>query len=382
MDTKKIGLYVHWPFCKARCRYCGFFTLAGKDKLLPKYTEALIREFESYHEQLRECQVNSIYLGGGTPSLADPELIAMFLRKCQQRLELANDTEVTIEANPESVSEEKLNIYLEAGINRLSMGLQAWQDMWLHKMGRLHDHREFVEKYNLARKCGFTNIGVDLIFGMPGQALTEWQESLEQVIKLNPEHVSCYSLELDKNSFWGREYQQGKLKAADERVDRQMYHLARRLLKQAGYLQYEISNWCRPKMDCRHNLMFWKGYEYIGLGAGAHSYFGGKRWQNAEDIEGYCEKMKVGNRVKVQVVSEDRDDQMEEFVMLRLRLVEGLDLDEYQKKFGVSLQDECKKSIGELERLKLVRIRGGRLKLTKKGLDVVDTVTKELLLMC
>lgn len=379
MSKNGINLYIHIPFCKSKCRYCGFFSQVGKESCLPSYFQALEKEITSYKQRLQNYQISSIYIGGGTPSLVNPDSIEKILNSCKENFDIKPDAEISIEANPETITSPKLEQYKKMGINRLSLGLQAWQDNLLQYLGRNSQTKDFLKAYDLARKAGFININVDLIFGIPNQTIDDWNESLEQVTKLNPEHISCYSLEIDEKSVFGKLYEQGRLEVLDEKHDRKMYRLARKKLKNAGYNHYEISNFAKSGFECRHNLDFWNYQQYIGFGAAAHSFFENSRYSNIYSIEDHVKNLLSGKLILEDSKQVILKKQMIEFTILGLRLIEGLNTKRFENLFGKNILEVLKKQFKKLEQLNLISIKKDKIKLTSRGLNLLDQVTLELI---
>lgn len=359
---KMKSLYVHIPFCKQKCLYCDFNSYSGKENLIDKYVEALKKEISNY--KIRDY--NTIYFGGGTPSI----ILEKYIKEILDMLE-TEDREITLELNPGTIDENKLRAYKEAGVNRLSIGLQATQNSILKEIGRIHTFEEFDEAYNLVRKCGFKNINVDLMFGLPNQTLKDVNESLDYLIKINPEHISCYSLILHNNIF--------KNLPTDEE-EREMYHTIVKRLKEAGYTHYEISNFAKQNMESKHNLCYWNQQEYVGVGAGASSYIDGKRYTNELNIEKYIEKIN-NNMVQYEVEEEqDEESKLREYIILKTRLIEGLGIEDTNKKFNVDLMKKFENEINKLKNLGLIEtIQNTKIKLTDKGLDLANIVWEEFI---
>jgi len=369
----ELGLYFHIPFCKRKCPYCGFFSQSGKDKLWDKYFKTLETEFNFFIPEVKKYKISTIYIGGGTPSLVPSHFIASILKTVKGKLKIDNKVEISIEANPESLNQEKLLDYRNAEINRLSLGLQAWQDDLLKKLNRYYTNAYFQNIFYKARETGFKNINIDLMFGLPGQTLEMWQESLIEVIKLKPEHIACYSLELDRDTTWFRLNDIGQLNLPKSSENRQMYRLTKRLLKQAGYLHYEISNWAIPGKECRHNLDFWNYKPYIGIGAGAHSFLGNYRWSNKEDIDHYITTIKRHSSNIKKYISNKYQNQ--ERIMLGLRLRKGIDCVQIGDDFLQSKETIIK----NLKKEGLIYKNPKCLRLTQHGLDLENYVIKQLI---
>lgn len=288
--NESIGIYIHIPFCKSKCYYCDFNSYAGRDYLAGSYFDALYKEILIRSRSLENRRVSSIFIGGGTPSLTEPQYITGLIEICGKCFHVDNDAEISMESNPGTLSYDRLKAYRDAGVNRLSIGLQTWQDQLLESIGRIHSRKQFVDNVEDAVKCGFENINADLIFGLPGQTLEDWTETLEAVTGLGAiKHLSCYSLKIEERTVFGDRLDAGLLEPIDEELDRRMYHLAVDVLADKGYRWYEISNFAVPGYECRHNLLYWKAREYAGFGAGAHSHLDAVRFSNVAGIEEYIE---------------------------------------------------------------------------------------------
>ncbi len=351
------SLYIHIPFCKQKCYYCDFNSYSNKENLIEEYVIALKKEIQSYSFNAYK----TIYFGGGTPSYIDEKYIIDILSSVNHK----ETEEITIEVNPGTVSKEKLKAYIENGINRLSIGLQATQNDILKNIGRIHTLEEFEKTYKDARDAGFKNISVDLMFGLPNQTLDNVKESLEYLIKLNPEHISCYSLILHNDIF--------KNLPSDEE-ERKMYHEIVKTLKEAGYIHYEISNFAKPTFESKHNLVYWNQGEYVGVGAGASSYIDKKRYSNVNSISKYINDFR--NRTIEEI--QDKEAQEREYIILKTRLIDGLKIEEINKKFEI---DICKKYKTQLDKMikygLLEKTSDSRIKLTSRGLDLANVVWEE-----
>jgi oxygen-independent coproporphyrinogen-3 oxidase len=371
---KPLNLYIHIPFCKSRCNYCSFFTTANKLAAMSDYFLALQKEFEMHIPKLRDYRIETIYIGGGTPSIVSSNDLKKFLLYIKKNIELVENAEISIETNPESIDAEKLQDYLDAGINRISIGLQAWQDELLKRMGRLYSLETFLQKLSLVKISGFKNIGLDLIFVLPGQSVKDWEETLDNVIKLNIQHISCYGLELDNDSSWGKLYKSGKLKASDEETDREMYELAKVKLLNAKFDQYEVSNFARSNFECKHNLNFWSYQPYIGLGAGAFSFFENHRFNNVFSIEGYISKMQKSESASENIIQVSNAEQIKEAIILGLRKKKGINFNEFENHFSVDIRKLYENEITELLREDLVVLTDSHICLSGKGLDFENEV--------
>ncbi|MBQ9267533.1 MAG: oxygen-independent coproporphyrinogen III oxidase [Clostridia bacterium] len=348
------SLYIHIPFCAQKCWYCDFNSYSGKEKLIDDYMIALKKEIQSYSLH----SLKTIYFGGGTPSFVDAKYIEEMLQLCDFA-----ETEVTLEVNPGTATKEKLEAYLKAGVNRLSIGLQATQNRILKEIGRIHTLEEFERTYKLAREVGFQNVNVDLMFGLPDQTLKDVKESVAYLLTLKPEHVSCYSLilhgETDK-------------KMPSEEAEREMYHYIVNRLKEAGYIHYEISNFAKPGYESRHNLAYWNQEEYVGVGAGASSYVNGTRYTNVRNLEAYI----GGAKPEIEEV-QNAEDRLREYMILRLRLLEGVDIATANEKFGINVEEKFDKAIEKMKHYGLLEVTDGHMRLTEKGLDLANVVWEE-----
>ncbi|MCR4435429.1 MAG: radical SAM family heme chaperone HemW [Clostridiales bacterium] len=376
---KSVGLYIHIPFCKSKCYYCDFNSYAGMESYASDYFKALKNEIFIYSDKLKGDTVKSIFIGGGTPSLVDGRYIYEIINHCRQNLDIDRHAEISIETNPGTLSLEKLTTYAAAGINRLSMGLQAWQDSLLKTLGRIHRREEFVENFNIARRVGFKNINIDVIFGIPGQRLEEWDETITQIVRLDPEHVSCYSLKIEEDTVFGEKLASGSLVPVDDELDREMYYLAKDCLSRNKFNHYEISNFAKPGFECRHNLIYWKDESYIGVGAGAHSFFEGKRYNNTCGVESYIRQISRGNMPVENVHRIERNEEMSEFVILGLRLIGGIAANEFKLRFGTDIFSLYGKQLHQLSGRGLIQWDGERIRLTNLGLDVANQVFVEFI---
>lgn len=379
MSRSNLGLYIHVPFCKAKCHYCDFNSFPGKDETIPGYFDALSREIENNAEALRDYSIKTVFIGGGTPSLVEPKYIYNLLKTCREYLSLEKGAEISIESNPGTLTYEKLFAYRTMGINRLSIGLQAYQNRLLRRLGRIHTNEEFLENYNLAKKVGFKNINVDLIFGIPSQTLKDWIETVEEIMKLEPVHLSCYSLKIEEDTEFGRQAETGELIPLEDETDREMYSFTIDMLKKNGFMQYEISNFSKAGFECRHNLIYWNAEEYVGIGAGAHSYFMGKRYNNIYNIEEYVSAVQNSRPVTENMQLIDKQEAMSEFMILGLRLTQGVSLSKFKAKFDKELFEIYGQNIDRLIKKELICLDNDFLRLTLRGLDLANDVFMEFI---
>ena len=385
MNTKNVGLYIHIPFCKQKCQYCDFNSYAGKENLIETYMKWV--EFElkgvgegnrvDYENNLDDLiVVKSIYIGGGTPSFIDSKYIEKIM---EIEKECYTNAEITIEVNPGTVSQKKLETYLNSGINRISIGLQSTHNEILSKLGRVHSYEEFLYTYNLARKVGLKNINVDLMLGLPNQSLNDLQESITEVVNLEPEHISVYSLIIENGTPFCEKLEKQEIALPSDELERAMYWETKRKLEKAGYTHYEISNFAKPGFESKHNLSCWNQEEYIGIGASAHSYTNNVRYSNIDSIEDYIRNYENGNEIDNFVFHEkqNKESKMKEFMMLGLRKIQGIHIQDFKNKFGENPIYLYKKELEKLVNEELLEIDGDVIKLTNKGIDLANLVWEE-----
>lgn len=377
---KSIGIYIHIPFCISKCYYCDFNSFSNKSSLVEAYFDALKKEIILNSGRAEGYEVKTIFIGGGTPSSVDSQHIKDVLELCRKHYNLRRDAEISIESNPGTLSEFKLKAYKYIGVNRLSIGLQAWQNKLLESIGRIHSIEEFVGNFSLAREIGFDNINVDIIFSLPDQTLDDWHETLNNVIGLGPEHISCYSLKIEENTVFWEKYNHGEIKEIDDQLDREMYYMAKRQLSQHGYNMYEISNFSKKGFECRHNLVYWNADNYLGFGAGAHSYFNDKRYNNVYSIEEYVENYinNEGKNIEGEVFI-DKAESMSEFIILGMRLTQGISKLGFKDRYGIEIMDRFGDQFNKFIAKGLVEHKDERLMLTETGLDYANQVFMEFI---
>ncbi len=369
-----ISFYVHIPFCRSKCYYCDFNSYAGLEHLFQPYVEALSREI-SFMASLPDPEAGeSLYFGGGTPSLLSPELIGSIIESVRENFGLLSTAEITLEANPGTVDRHSLEALLEKGINRLSLGAQSFHQDELSILGRIHGPEEIEQALREAREAGFGNVNLDFIFGIPGQTLDRWRATLEKALELEPEHLSLYALSLDENTPLARRIASGELPAPDEDLAADMYCLAEEMLGEAGYEHYEISNWAKPGFASRHNIRYWLNLPYLGFGAGAHSFRWGMRWHNILDPAEYISILSsprltgFPSPVACEVEHITPRIEMAETVILGLRLVkEGLSFERFRARFGRDLWEIYGPQIEELVELGLLEMDEERIRLSPRG---------------
>lgn len=365
-ELPALSLYIHIPFCQSKCGYCDFNSFSGLDGLIPEYIEALLCELRSRAEGPPQ-RASTIYFGGGTPSRLSPSQIARVMKACRTYYEVTEAAEISLEANPGSVTSQGLRALRETGFNRLSLGVQSLDDGELRLLGRVHSARQAAQAYALARGAGFDNLNIDLIYGLPGQSLGQWQGNLSRALDFSPEHFSLYPLTLEAHTLLGRVVEAGTIAAPDCDVAAEMYEWAEERLEAAGYEHYELSNWARPGRACRHNLTYWKNLLYLGFGAGAHSCAYGYRWANLAHPAEYISRLQAGRLPEAEREVVGRAMEMSETLILGLRLREGVDLRALERRFGVDGDGLYGAEIEELQGWGLLARDGHRLRLTRRG---------------
>ena len=382
---REVALYVHVPFCVRKCHYCSFNSVELEDgpsgSQVRLYIEALKREMGIWGAELsREGrEVATIYLGGETPtSLGTPDLLEI-LGSLREHFHVRGGIEITMEANPGTIGEEKLQRLREEGVNRLSIGLQSTHEELLKRLGRAHTLSDFERCFSLARKAGFDNINVDLIFAIPGEAMEHWMGDLAKVTSFGPEHISTYNLTLEEGTRLWRAVKAGELELPGEDLDCDMYEAAIAFLGEKGYQHYEISNFARPGRRCRHNLTYWRSGDYLGIGPGAHSHLEGMRHFNVADLSDYSNRLLAGESPVGGTEDFSIEREMYDYVMMGLRLLEGLDVDEFERLFGRGFFSVFGEKVARLTALGLLEATRGGIRLTRRGLLLANEVLVELL---
>lgn len=393
MNKKKLEIYVHIPFCAKKCAYCDFLSFTGNLRMRREYTDKLLEEIRIQSSFVRDYQVVSVFLGGGTPSVLEVADITAIMKALKTNYAIAQDAEITIEVNPGTVKMEGLTAYREAGINRVSMGLQSADDKELGYLGRIHTYDEFLKSFQRVRMAGFTNVNVDLISAIPGQTVESWKNTLKKAAMLKPEHISAYSLIVEEGTPYYDRYgghvemegynmspeERRRLMALpdlpDEDTEREMYYLTRSCLAELGYERYEISNYAKPGFECRHNVGYWTGTEYLGLGLGASSCLAGCRFHNTTDFQTYLSTHFEEETEFEQAFRQDMEQlsvkaKMEEFMFLGLRLTWGVSAEGFITRFGQGIRNVYGEVIDKLEREGLMEHGNGYYRLTERGLDL------------
>lgn len=410
---KELELYLHIPFCERKCAYCDFLSAPADLPVRISYIKKLQEEIAYYGAQYGEYQVSSIFFGGGTPTILEGYQLAAILETVKEHFNITTDAEITVECNPGTLTAGKAEKLVQAGFNRLSMGLQSADDRELQLLGRIHNFAQFLESYDLARKAGFQNINVDLMSALPGQTLKSWQDTLQKVTALRPEHISAYSLIIEEGTpFYERFAEDERIREEgghprllpEEYVERQMYELTETFLHTKGYERYEISNYAKPGYECRHNCGYWIRKDYLGLGLGASSLVEHQRFQNTSKLKTYLEQeyspqcegqherrieetiqlqeetglTQTGHHIHIETL--DKKSEMEEFMFLGLRLMAGISRQQFEKKFQVTLNSVYGEVLRKLKGEQLIEEVAGYVRLTEHGIDVSNYVLAEFLL--
>lgn len=408
MEKRELELYVHIPFCVRKCAYCDFLSAPAGEREIHAYTDALTREIRARGKNCKDCRISTIFLGGGTPSVLSGEDTARIFRALRENFDIAEDAEITLEANPGTVSEEKAAVWKSVGVNRISIGLQSVSDRELKMLGRIHTFREFMNTWQLIRDTGFHNVNIDLISAIPGQTVQSWERTLRMAAELGPEHISAYSLIIEEGTPFYAWYGEGKEGAGenglpplpDEDEDREIYRITASVLEEYGYHRYEISNYAKDGYECRHNLGYWERKEYLGLGLGAASLIRECRFHNTADMGKYmlvygedrlekgagenkdfphCLEAEGQESVTEEMERLSMEEQMEEFMFLGLRKMAGISCNDFRKTFGRDIRDLYGEKLTKLERQGLIRNSEGRVRLTERGIDISNYVFSEFI---
>ena len=374
MTTDKIGLYLHIPFCIKKCNYCDFSSFANTDSgTRDGYISSLVREIYSYKRE-EKISVNSVFFGGGTPSLLELSEFEKIHRAIDETFDLSEDCEYTLEANPKTLTADKLKAYRECGVNRISIGMQSIHENELKILGRIHNFRDFVEAYNMVSASGIDNINVDVMYSIPEQTADSFQKTLLALSSLEPKHISAYSLIIEENTPFFR--MRKTLPLPTETQEDEMYSFLCEYLSLCGYNHYEISNYAKRGFESRHNLKYWRAEEYIGLGLSAYSYFNSRRYGNTENLKEYLSKEEK-NCIYDEYIDEKNAEY--EYAMLRLRLSEGFSLLDYEYRFGKSFLVGRRDKIDKYIRMGYMKLQGDRISFTERGFYVSNTILSDLL---
>ena len=377
---KDLAIYLHIPFCKRKCAYCDFASWSGREGQWRQYFDALVTEIRHWSEitdfgLLKDrFLVKTLFIGGGTPTLVAPEYISELIRACRGLARFSEDIEITLEGNPGTISPDKLAVYRRAGVNRLSLGAQSFDDGLLESLGRIHTAKEIVESVHMARDAGFDNLNLDLMYALPGQSVRQWLDTLERAIETGVEHLSAYSLIVEEGTPMASRVMRGEAVMPDDEAVNAMQRAAIDRLSRAGYCRYEISNYAKPGRACRHNLVYWNRGDYLGLGCAAHSMVDECRFCNPATLEDY---LSGARREDFQRLT--RQDAMEETVMLSTRTTRGLDLAAWRLRYGRPFERGRERVIERLRGAGLIDVSDGHLSLTTTGMEVQNAVVLELL---
>lgn len=374
-----LGLYIHIPFCVKKCKYCDFNSFKLNINEKRKYLNSLKREMELYKENLEDKSIDSIFVGGGTPSILNEEEIRILFRNIKNNFQIKDRAEITMECNPGTLTLNKLKTMKECGVNRLSIGLQAVQNNHLEYIGRVHTYEEFEKNYYQAKEVGFENINVDLMYALPNQSKEDWMESLEKVVKLNPTHISAYSLILEENTELFNMYERHEFELLDEDTDIEMYEYTISYLKSNGYNQYEISNYAKKGFECKHNILYWKCENYVGLGVSASGFLNETRYNNLCELDEYEEIIHSGKKPIEWEEKLSIKDEIEESIFLGLRMNEGIKFKDFYEKYNFNFEEEYKNEIDKLKKMKLIETKDEGMKLTQKGREISNSVFVEFM---
>ncbi len=367
-----LALYIHIPYCVRKCPYCGFYSTPYTEKGADEFLTALRIEAAGYKPEFNQRTFHSVYIGGGTPTALSPGQMRTVLDITRTYFRISADAEYTVEANPNSLSESHLRIMREGGANRLSLGVQSFSDAVLRTLGRLHTSDEAEQAFHLARRAGFKNIGMDFIYGIPGQTDAQWHETLQRAITCGPEHISIYSLSLDEGSRFHQLWETGNFERLDDDRAAGMYEFAVEVLAASGYRRYEISNTARPGFECRHNQNYWNRGEYLGLGPGASSFISTVRRRNIADTEEYTRRMADGIPAIEEAEEVGPEEASRETILLSLRTRDGLDLRRYQLEYGDLFLKRLEANMTPLVAFGLLDVKEGRATLTPRGILLLN----------
>lgn len=378
---KALGIYLHIPFCAKKCAYCDFYSFAPEgENFIERYVSAMMLQIEDMAGSCRDYVIDTVYFGGGTPTMLPIRQFRRLFESVRRNFKLSKNVEITVEANPGTVNLHTLKTIRKLGVNRLSFGMQSAIDSELKALGRIHTACQFEESFKNARKAGFDNISVDVMYGIPDQTLSSLTKTLEYLCNLAPEHISFYCLKLEKGTpfYENRE----NLTLPDDDTEYDMYTESVRLLTDNGFCRYEMSNFSVPGKESRHNLKYWNCDEYLGIGASAHSYFGGRRFSIARDAMAYIDSMEIPE-AGIEIYEENRtienEESMNEYVMLRMRLDEGINIGEFKRRYGVNFYDKFGKYFDEYIPDGFVKKDGGRYAFTTKGMFVSNYILSTIL---
>lgn len=371
---EKLSLYIHIPFCAKKCLYCDFPSWQGCESYFEDYTESLLNEIKNGERIYSDYDISTIFIGGGTPTVLSPKLLGKITDAVLERYNVESNAEITSEANPGTVDGYKLKEMKAMGINRLSFGVQAWQNNILKALGRIHDRETFLKNLDEAKNAGFENINCDLMFSLPNQTFKDWMETLENFSKLDIQHISAYSLIVEDGTPFKKMQEEGRLLLPDEETDRKMYSAANEILAKNGFERYEISNFAKKGFESRHNITYWETRSYIGFGLGSHSYFQAERYNNTYDLKEYIAANGDAKKLRENKEILTDKEKEEEFMFMGLRMKKGISTDEFSRRFGRDIYSVYGEKIEELLDEKLIEKKENRIMLTERGTDVSNIV--------
>ncbi|GAA0090676.1 radical SAM family heme chaperone HemW [Paraclostridium bifermentans] len=374
-----LGLYIHVPFCAQKCYYCDFNSYKINSNQKKEYLINIEREMKFYKDEFKDKCFDTVFFGGGTPSILTVDELKELVNNINENFNIKKDAEITIECNPGTINRKKLEAMKKMGINRLSIGLQATQNYHLKSIGRIHTYEEFEKNYYDALDIGFKNINIDLMYALPNQKTQEWKDTLDKIINLNPSHISAYSLILEEGTKLYDMYQNKEFELLDEDTDINMYNYTIDTLKRHGYNQYEISNYSKEDLECKHNIIYWKCDNYLGLGPGASGFIGDTRYSNIEDICEYNKCIMQNIRPVSEEIELTKKDKIEEFIFMGLRMNEGINIDVFKERFDTDFYDIYQEVMDKLIKRELVRFDGKNISLTQKGREISNSVFIEFL---
>lgn len=374
-----LSIYIHIPFCIKKCFYCDFLSYIETENMQEKYIKALLNEINSCSEEFSDYEVETIFFGGGTPSSINKDLLITVMETVKKSFFCSSNMEVTLEANPGTLTEEKLIEYKNCGINRLSIGLQSADNEELKILGRIHTFEQFEENYKTARKAGFDNINIDLISALPYQTVNKFDTTLRKVIALKPEHISVYSLIIEEGTLFYDKYENDKSVFPSEEIDRKIYRESKKILEENGYTRYEISNYAKKGYESRHNMAYWKRADYLGLGLGSSSFINGVRYSNEENMKDYIENSRYKEKIRKNIEILTKKSAMEEFAFLGLRLMEGIKKKEFYQEFGESISYIYGDIIKKYLNMKMLKESEDSIAFTDEGIDVSNVILADFI---
>lgn len=383
---KSLSIYIHIPFCVQKCVYCDFLSAPATDEIKERYVDALSTEIEKESRKYKDFVVKSVFFGGGTPSILKSTEIARIIHTLKKNFILSDNPEITIEMNPKTASQEKMDMLVNIGFNRLSIGLQSANNDELKMLGRVHSYEDFLNTYEMARNSGFKNINVDLMSAIPGQSLESFMTTLNEVISLKPEHISAYSLIIEEDTYLYDNLSKFP-EIPSEEEDREIYQRTKEVLKSAGYERYEISNYSKPGYECKHNLVYWERGNYVGFGIGAASMVENIRWKNTDDINSYLKEILHLNEIDetAEIIQNDTEildleAQMEEFMFLGLRKMQGISAKEFEKVFNKKIEDVYGSIISKWVNLGYLVQDGDKIFFSEQGIDISNQILSDFII--